>query len=162
MKKALILFLFIAPTVAFAQTKAVGLSAGFHSEKCLNVDLFFKLNKSRFHIGATYQFTDKEGKADRTENRVYPPGYSDIKDFFYTIDLGYSRYVWKGLNLQIVASGGEKYDYVNQGASHHVFNEKATFGGGGYVGYQYKTIEVFAGGHSLRGVGGGIRLNFGL
>ncbi|MGE7777751.1 hypothetical protein ACQKLP_23745 [Chitinophaga sp. NPDC101104] len=163
MKTVLFVLLF-SPIFVFAQseTKGLGVSVGFHTEKCLNTDLFFELNKNRFHIGATYQFTDKEGKADRHDNRVYPPGFAGIKDFFYSIDLGYSRFVWKGVNVQIVASGGEKYDYVNQGSNHHVFNEKTVFGAGGYVGYQYKVVEVFAGGHSLRGAGGGIRLNFGL
>jgi len=163
-------YLILIPSVFFvlltsAQT-GFGFDAGIGTSKAPMIAVKYFFGNNAASIGATYQvFNDALGK-----KHDYLAGTTAIGDgdYFYSIDVGYTRILNENFSISGDVSIGEKKYYQNlrddnspQGGYHQIYKSKSQVGGGAYLTYNFNTsFGLFAGYNSLRGGTFGLEFRF--
>lgn len=184
MKRFLLLLLLLNPAITYAQEFPLwlasqlaqdndgpwGLGVGYYGTGVAEVDFSIRFEEHRFHLGATAGWSGPY--EDRVPNLVINDSRVQVDKtgyFLKTVDIGYSRFLTKRINIKMDLSLGSKMHYTNyseQGEDEryyysYIHSNRFVAGGGIYVGYCIISfIEVYAGYSSLREAGGGIRFNF--
>ena len=145
-----------------------GSSFAFSTEKVLSMDFFFGKDVNRFHFGFGYQFNGQKNKVVRERKSNY--GLTKIEDgeFFWLIDLGYSRIIVKKLTIHTeISIGGKNYftSYEDNRFSdngYSLINRSETKTGIGInAGYFVSgKIEPFIGYHTIKKMNFGLRFSF--
>lgn len=154
-------YLVLVPSVFFvlltSAQRGFGFDVGIGTSKAPMLAVKYYFDKNAASVGATYQiFNDALGK-----NEDYKPGTTAIGDgdYFYSIDLGYTRILNESFSISGDVSIGKKKYYQNlrddsspQGGYHRILKEKSQVGGGAYLYYNFNTnVGLFAGYNSMRG-----------
>src|SRR5215467_9183546 len=152
MKRVLLLTIIIFfVTFSFGQ-QGFGFGVGFSTSKAPFVNAKYFFDKNAVSIGASYQaFNDALGK----KHDVMPSDTFVIGDgdYFYSIDLGYTRMINEKFSISGEVSFGKKMFYQNIGNSSYsdggyYINDKkkSEIGGGVFATYYFsETLGVFAG-----------------
>jgi len=152
-------------TFSFAQ-RGFGFGAGFSTSKAplLNAKYFFGQNA--VSLGGSYQvYNNALGKKlDLT------PGDTVIGngDYFYSIDLGYTRMINENFSIAGEISFGKKNFYQNitkssfsDGGYHIIYDTKSEIGVGVFATYYFsETFGVFAGYNTIRQASIGLDVRF--
>lgn len=146
----------------------VGLSFSYSSIKVFSVDFFYKKNKDRFHIGYGYQFNGQKNTVVRERNPNYGLTKISDGDFFWLIDLGYSRIIAEKLTIHPEISFASKNYFTNyqdnrfSDNGYSLINRSETkVGIGVNAGYLISNkIEPFIGYHTIKKMNFGLRFSF--
>lgn len=166
MKKALILITtVISVSICNAQ---FGGSLSYSTRNVLSVDGFYGKKKNRVHFGYGHQFNGQKNSVVSTRKTNY--GLTKIEDgnYFWHIDIGYSRIILQKLTLNPMLSFGVKNYFTNykddrfSDSGYSLINRsESDIGLGINVGYLLnKNVEPFIGYHSLKNANFGIRVIF--
>lgn len=153
-------------TFSFGQ-KGFGFDVGFSTSKAPMMDVKYFVNKNAGSIGFSYQvFNDALGKK---EPGVIP-GTNAIGDgdYFYSVDIGYTRVLNEKFCISGEISIGQKIFYQNlsditfaQGGYHRTVSKKSEVGGGASLTYDINdNVGIFAGYNSIRQGSLGIQFRF--
>ncbi|MFI5186550.1 MAG: hypothetical protein ACHQF0_07500 [Chitinophagales bacterium] len=166
MKKYLLLLTVIFFVTCSYGQKGFGFDVGIASSKAPMLDVKYFFNKNAASIGVSYQiFNDALGK----KNDLIPGTYA-IGDgnYFFSVDIGYTRIVSKNFSVSGEVSIGQKSYYQNlsdndfsAGGYHRITSKTSKVGVGGIVTYNINAmVGVFAGYNSLRQAAVGVELRF--
>jgi len=167
MKSLLLLLFFAMPLFMYGQTESIGFSIGYNSSRSADLDINYRKNKNRFHIGGTLGQGGAKGKKVKERLPNYGGTIIGNGDYITTFDIGYSRYFTKKINVKADFSVGTRNHYNNYrdgrfsgGGYHYVYEKEAIVGAGLYAGYCFTNwFEIYGGYSTLRKVGGGLRFN---
>ncbi len=164
-------YLFFLTLMALAvscHAQVYGVSISYSSGKAFGGDLFYGKNDSRFHLGLSHQFNGQKNEV--VEERESNYGLTKIEDgdFFWSIDLGYSRIIADKWTLHTELSIGRKKSFTSyedsrfsDGGYSLITDSETKVGGGLNVGYLVgRNIETFIGYHSMKKINFGIRVVF--
>jgi hypothetical protein len=166
--KSLIITIILAFTVSIAAAQNFGFSFSISSKKVLGLDLFYAKNSNRFHFGYGYQFNGQKNTVVKERKGNYGLTKIENGDFFWLIDLGYSRIIFKKLTIHPELSFGTKHFFTSykddrfkdNGYSLINRSEEKT-GIGLNLGYFIsEKTEPFIGYHTLKKLNFGIRFSF--
>jgi hypothetical protein len=146
--------------------KGFGFDVGIGTSKAPMIAAKYFFDQNAVSLGATYQiFNDALGK-----KHDYIPGTTAIGDgdYFYSIDIGYTRVLNESFSVSGDVSIGQKKYYQNlsddsfsQGGYHRIYKTKSQVGGGAYFFYNFNlNFGLFAGYNSLRGGTFGVEFRF--
>ncbi len=168
MKKLILLFAILAVGVAQAQytyQPAFGISLGFSTETALSFDVVVPRGEDRFHFGFSAEVGTDVYPEKRSPTGNFGRGYQGEADQFWTIDLGYSREVFKNITINPELSIGQQSYYDNysdrrftEGGYSHKYDSEGLFGGGLNIGYKLNKWEPFIGYNTIKGVNFGARI----
>lgn len=166
MKLTLIFFLTILSlSICKAQ---LGVSFSYSTGKALALDLFYGKHNNRFHLGYGHQFNGQKKKVVRERESNYGLTKIEDGDFFWLIDLGYSRIIADKLTIHPeVSIGGKNYftsykdDRFSDNGYSLINNSETQIGIGVNFGYFIsKNIEPFIGYHTIKKMNFGLRFSF--
>jgi len=154
-------YLVFIPSVFFAlltsAQKGFGLDLGMSTSKAPMVAVKYYFDKNAVSLGASYQvFNDALGP--RHDELLAGSKGIDEGDYFYSIDVGYTRVISEKFSVAGELSFGKRryyWDFSNEdfsaGGYHWVHKEKSEFGGGAMLFYNLsETFGFFAGYNSIR------------
>ena len=165
MKKHLLaLTIVFFATCTFAQT-GFGFDVGYATSKSAMIDFKYFLNENAFSLGFTYQSSNALGKKakERGPNFIIGNG-----DFYYSVDVGYTRILSEKFSVEGEISIGQRSFYTNfndnangDGGYHVIDRKKSLVGVGGILSYSLSDIfGFFAGYNSLREAAAGLQVKF--
>ena len=106
MKKVLtLIFTVISLSTCNAQ---FGVSLSYSTKNTLSFDGFYEKAKNRFHFGYGHQFNGQKNSVVSTRKANYGLTRIEDGDFFWHIDLGYSRIFFEKLTINPMLSFGAK------------------------------------------------------
>ena len=157
MKKSLAFFACIFIVSLATAQKGFAFDVGISTSKAPMVAVKYYFDKNAVFAGATYQvFNDALGP--RHDELL--PGSTGIDDgdYFYSIDVGYTRVLSDKFSIAGELSFGKRRYFWNfskddftAGGYHWIHKTKSEFGGGGLLFYNFnQTFSLFAGYNSIR------------
>jgi hypothetical protein len=156
MKKYLVLVPCIFFVLLASAQMGFGFDVGISTSKAPLVAVKYYFDKNAVFAGATYQvFNDALGK----KNDLIPGTVAiGDGDYFYSIDIGYTRILNENFSVSGEVSIGQKKYYQNlsddnfsQGGYHYIYKTKSQVGGGAMLMYNFnQTFGLFAGYNSIR------------
>ncbi len=169
MKKFIILtFLLFTISICQGQDGGGGFSLSYSTNNVAELDFFARDGNNRFHLGYGHQFNGQKNEVIKKSKETY--GLTEIEDgeYFWVIDLGYSRIFMDRITVHPELSIGAKNELTNfedNRFSDHgyslITNTKSVVGVGLNIGYLInRQIEPFIGIHTLKKVNFGIRLSW--
>jgi len=168
MKKHLALLSMAWVTLASYGQRGFGFDVGFTTSKAPMVALKYFLDKNAASIGVSYQiFNDALG----SKEDVYTPGTVTAigdGDYFYSIDVGYTRVLSDNFALSAEVSFVKREYYQNlsdysfsEGGYHIIYKTKNEVGFGGFLTYYFSdVVGLFAGYNSTRKAAIGVQFRF--
>ena len=167
MKRVLVLTVVIFfVTFSFGQ-QGFGFGAGFSTSKAPLINFKYFFGQNAVSLGASYQvFNDALSKKEDS----FLPNAVVIGDgdYFYSIDVGYTRMISDNFSISGEISFGKKKFYQNvtddsfsQGGYHVIYKTESKIGAGVFATYYFnETFGIFAGYNSLRQASIGIDVRF--
>jgi len=166
MKKYSILLLILFFVMDVKSQDGFAADVGIGTSKAPMIAVKYYFDKNAASIGASYQiFNDALGK----KNDLIP-GTTAIGngDYFFSIDVGYTRVLNEDFSITGEVSIGQKKYYQNlsddnfsQGGYHYIYKTKSQVGGGAYLTYNFNaTFGLFAGYNSMREATFGLEIRF--
>ncbi|MGB0884434.1 MAG: hypothetical protein ACPG4W_07340 [Flavobacteriales bacterium] len=164
MKSLLTLFLIIF-SMTNTNAQKFGTSIALSTNKVFGLDFFYGKENNRFHFGYSHQFNGQKNTVVRERKANYGLTKIEDGDFFWLIDLGYSRVINQKLTINPEISFGSKNEFTNYKDDRFSDNgysliskSKAKTGIGLNLGYLvHKHLEPFIGYHTLKKVNFGLR-----
>lgn len=155
-------------SVSVANAQKFGVSFSFATAKVLAMDMFYTKNANRFHFGYGYQFNGQKKTVVKERKDNYGLTKIEDGDFFWLIDLGYSRIIAKKLTIHPELSFGSKRfftsykdDRFSDNGYSLINRSEAKAGIGLNAGYFIiEKVEPFIGYHTLKKLNFGIRFSF--
>jgi hypothetical protein len=154
--------------ISFAKAQRYGVSFSYSTGKALAMDLFYSKSFNRFHFGYGYQFNGQKKTVIKERKATY--GLSEIEDgdFFWLVDLGYSRIIAQKLTIHPEISFGAKRYFTSyeddrfKDNGYSLINRTETKAGVGVnIGYFIaEKIEPFVGYHTMKKMNFGFRFTF--
>ena len=150
----------VLPSILFVMLasaqKGFGFDLGISTSKAPMLAVKYYIDKNAPSVGFSYQvFNDALGK-----KQDLVPGDSAIGngDYFYSVDIGYTRVLSEKFSIQGEISFGKKTSYQNvrddnsaAGGYHRITKKESVVGGGGLLFFNLnETFSLFAGYNSLR------------
>ncbi len=168
MKKSILILLVVLLSTAVGKAQSRGISLSYSTGKALAMDIFFRKGDNRFHFGYGYQFNGQKKKVVRERESNYGLTKIEEGDFFWLVDLGYSRIVAKRLTIHPeISIGGKNYftSYQDDRFSddgYSLIKRSETKGGiGANISYILSdNIELFVGYHTMKKMNFGLRFSF--
>ena len=165
MKKLLLLLPFIFSVIFSFGQNGLGVDVGFATSKAAMVAGKYFVGPNGFSLGGSYQSNHELGKRLTQKNdSIIGNG-----NYFYTLDLGYTRVLNDQFSVEGELSIGPKKYYNNYrdkalsaGAYHVISKTKTTVGAGAFVIYHFNEIfGIYAGYNSIREGSFGLQIRFG-
>lgn len=167
MKKYLILTAAIFFVRFSFSQQGFGFGVGFSTSKAPMVNVKYFFDQNAVSLGGSYQvFNDALGK----KLDEIKPGANVIGDgdYFYSIDIGYTRILNEKFSISGEASFAKRIFYQNftdnsfsEGGYHHTYKTVSELGVGAFGTYYFNDVlGVFAGYNTRRGAFLGIDLRF--
>ena len=168
MKKLILILCFGMFSIVSSKAQNIGVSLSYSTKNVLAMDLFFRKETHRFHFGYGHQFNGQKNKVVRERESNYGLTKIEDGDFFWVIDLGYSRIISDVLTIHPeISIGGKNYftSYKDNRFSdngYSLINRSETIAGLGVnVGYFLNdNIEPFIGYHTMKKMNFGLRFSF--
>lgn len=144
-----------------------GLSFSYSTNNTWAIDIFYRSCNNRFHLGYGHQFNGQKIKVFKKQKETSGLTETENGEYFWVIDLGYSRIFIDRITVHSELSIGGKnqftnfqdYGYNDDGFS-IITDSKLTTGIGLNIGYLIRNgLEPFIGIHTLKSVTIGIRLS---
>lgn len=168
--KKIIVFLIVSSVITYGQSQVRDGGGGFSFDFIINnafgVDMFAQHGNNRFHLGYSHQYNGQEDKVIKKQKET--AGITEIEngDYFWVIDMGYSRIFMNILTVHSEFSIGGKNEFISFKDDRSyvedyslVTGSKMALGIGLKVGYLFKNgVEPFIGIHTLKKVDFGVRL----
>jgi len=170
--KKIIAFAIASFVIAYCQgqerDEGRGISFSYSTNHVFAFDMFAREGNNRIHFGFGYQFNGQKTEIKLKQNEIDLLTVDRKGDYFWVIDLGYSRIFMKKITVHPECSIGAKKEYTNFkdnkyiGDGHSLItSSKAVIGVGLNVGYFMNSgFEPFLGLHTLKKVNFGVRLNW--
>lgn len=167
LKIALSALLLVLAIQSTGQT-GFGVDVGYATANAVMMNVKYIKNANAFSIGATYEFNTAKGKKVKAQLPGYGQEITGDGDYFYSVDLGYSRGFGGRWHVGGEISLGEK-TYYNEfkdnrfsgGGYQLATREKFVLGFGVTGAYDIDDMfGVFAGLHTLRHFSVGLQLRF--
>lgn len=146
-----------------------GLSFAYSSGKVLGLDVFGGGNKgNRIHLGYCARSGGEKKKVVRERDQTYGLTAEDSGNYFWMVDLGYSKVFSFGLTINPEISIGQRHFFTNyrddrfSDGGYSLINKSELYGGVGLnIGYLTKSIfEPFIGYNTAKKMNFGLRLVF--
>jgi hypothetical protein len=167
MKKSFTLLPLIFLTALSYGQRGFGFDAGFSTSKAPMVALKYFIDKNAASIGASYQvFNDALGKK---EDEILQNDFAiGNGDFFYSIDVGYTRLLSEKFSVSGEVSFVKRKYYRNLsnnsfpvGGYHIIYDTKSEVDFGGFVTYYFNDlVGIFVGYNSIRHASIGVEFRF--
>jgi hypothetical protein len=157
MKKYLVLVPCILFVLLATGQNGFGFDVGISTSKAPMIAVKYFFDKNAVSVGATYQiFNDALGP--RHDELLPNSTGIDDGDYFYSVDVGYTRILSDKFSIAGELSFGKKMyfwnfskDDISAGGYHWIHDTKSEFGGGALLFYNFnQTFSLFAGYNSMR------------
>jgi len=166
MKKFLV-SIFTLFIISLCQGQGRGFSLSYSTANVAAFDVFGIDGNNRIHFGYGYQFNGQKIEVIKKPKETY--GWTEIEegDYFWVIDLGYSRIFMDKITVHPELSIGSKKEFtsyqddrfIDNGYS-LITNSRAVVGVGLNIGYLIGGFEPFIGYHTLKKMNFGIRFSW--
>lgn len=168
MKNSIVILCIGIFSITSGEAQNFGFSLSYSTQKALAIDFFYGKENNRFHFGYGYQFNGQKNKVVREREANYGLAKIEDGDFFWLIDLGYSRIFSDKLTIHPEVSIGRKNEFTsyednrfNDNGYSLINNSKTKAGIGLNIGYFVSdNIEPFIGYHTLKKMNFGLRFSF--
>jgi hypothetical protein len=166
MKKNLLLSIIIfSITFSIHAQNGFGVGVGMSTSKAPMVEVKYFVNKNAGSIGFSYQFFNN---ALGPRHDVSGTQGTDEGDYFYSIDVGYTRILNDQFSVSGEISFAKKMFYYNwsdnnysSGGYHQIYKTKSVVGAGVFLIYNLtENFGIFAGYNSIREGTLGVQLRF--
>ena len=145
-----------------------GLSLSYSTNNAWGVDIFGRAGNNRFHLGYGHQFNGQEIKVVKKQKETNELTEIGNGEYFWVIDLGYSRIFMDRITVHSEFSIGGKNEFTSFKADRTYYKDyslvtdsKLAIGIGLKVGYLMNSgIEPFIGIHTLKKLDFGVRLSW--
>ena len=137
--------------------RGFGFDVGISTSKATMIAVKYFFDKNAVSAGASYQvFNDALGS--RHDQYIQGSTGIDDGDYFYSIDIGYTRVLNDRFSIAGEVSFGKRMyfwnfskDDLTAGGYHWIHDTKSEFGGGAMLFYNFnETFGLFAGYNSIR------------
>ncbi|HEY4785548.1 MAG TPA: hypothetical protein VIH57_05845 [Bacteroidales bacterium] len=164
----LVLFIFLCffNTNIFCQ-QGIGCSLFFTTDKVFGGNVFYTVQKNSFYCGFSYQSNGQKRTVVRERKKTYGITPIGDGDYYWLIDLGYSRTFSKVIIQPEVSIGSKNYftnykDNRFKDDGYSLINYSIGIAGVGInIGYKVSDfIEPYIGFHSIKKLTLGIRIHF--
>jgi hypothetical protein len=128
----LFMFLFLE-----AKAQGFGLSVSYSTPNAFGIGMLFSKEQNRFHIGYTHQFNGQKSTVVTERKENYGLTKIESGDYFWLLDLGYSRIIKEKLSVYPEISFGSKRHFTSY--------RDDRFSDGGYSLIEYGDIKAGVG-----------------
>lgn len=166
MKRIFVALLVIPSFVAKSQTYkspdiGFGATIGGATSKTFFLDLFYKKQTNRYHVGMSFQYNGQKGPSKRERLSNYGTTSTGTGNYFTVLDLKYSKILKEKFSLWGELSFGANKRYTNyrdsrfKSGGYHLIRESSAIAGAGVgVGYSIGNgFEIMVDYNTLRKVG---------
>jgi len=161
----LLIIIFAINTNTYSQ---VGSSISYSVDKALGFNVFYTLKKDTYYVGYSHQFNGQKNEVVSERKSNYGTTIIDDGDFYWLIDLGYSRVFFESLSIQPEISFGSKKYFTSykdnrfkDGGYSLIDDTKGIIGLGMNLGYRVNGyFEPYVGFHSIKKLTFGVRIHF--
>ncbi|WP_370479037.1 hypothetical protein [Tamlana flava] len=170
--KNIIFFAIASFTITYCQgqvrDRESGLSLFASTNDSAGIDFFGREGNSRIHFGYSYQFNGQKNEIKKKQGQTDGLTEDGKGDYFWVIDLGYSRIFIDKLTVHSELSIGGKKEFTNFLDDRYsddgyslITSSKAVMGVGLNMGYLMNNgLEPFIGIHTLKKINIGVRLSW--
>jgi hypothetical protein len=145
-----------------------GFSLSYSTNNVWGVDMFAGLGNNRFHLGYGHQFNGQENKVIKKQKETNELTEIGNGEYFWVIDLGYSRIFMDRITVHSEFSIGGKNEFTSFKNDRNYYKDyslvtgsKSTLGIGLNVGYLLENgLEPFIEIHTLKKLDFGVRLSW--
>jgi hypothetical protein len=170
MKKGFKLFflLLFAFALNFKSYSQYGTSLSFSTDKAIGLNFFYTQNDNSYYLGFSQQFNGQKNTVTKERKSNYGTTPIENGDYYWLLDLGYSRMIEEKFSVQPEISFGSKNyftSYLDNRFSDNgyslITSSKSILGVGLNLGYKINDfIEPYCGFHSIKKLTLGVKIHF--
>lgn len=166
----LLLLAFLLLLTVFDIHGQIGVSISYSIGKTLGTNILGSINKNSFYIGYSKQYNGQKNTVVRERKKTYGTTPIEDGDFYWLVDMGYSRTFFEKITIQPEISIGRKNYFTSYKDNRFkdngyslITSSERVYNYGINLGYIInETIEPYCGYHNLKKITFGIRVHINL